>query len=145
MKVVFGCDPNATEFKNTLMKYAESLGYEVFDMGSDDPIYANVAIDCAKAVAAGKYDRGILLCGTGIGVSIAANKVKGAYAACVHDIYQAQRACLSNNANIITMGAQVVGIELAKCMLKEYLSLTYDANSRSRDKVQRIVDFESEN
>lgn len=144
MRVAFGCDPNAAEFKKTLMKYAESLGYEVFDMGSDAPIYANVAIDCAKAVAAGEYDRGILLCGTGIGVSIAANKVKGAYAACVHDIYQAQRACLSNNANIITMGAQVVGIELAKCMLKEYLSLTYDQNSRSRDKVQRIVDFENE-
>ena len=77
-------------------------------------------------------------------MSIATNKVKGAYAACVHDIYQAQRACLSNNANIITMGAQVVGIELAKCMLKEYLSLTYDQNSRSSDKVQRIVDFENE-
>ena len=144
MRVAFGCDPNAADFKKTLMEYAKSLGYEVFDLGSDDPIYANVAIKCAEAVAAGEYDRGILLCGTGIGVSIAANKVKGVYAACVHDIYQAQRACLSNNANIITMGAQVVGVELAKCMLKEYLSLSYDENSRSRDKVQRIVDFENE-
>ena len=144
MRVAFGCDPNASDFKKTLMEYAKSLGYEVFDLGSDDPIYANVAIKCAEAVAAGEYDRGVLLCGTGIGVSIAANKVKGVYAACVHDIYQAQRACLSNNANIITMGAQVVGVELAKCMLKEYLSLSYDKNSRSRDKVQRIVDFENE-
>ena len=89
MKVVFGCDPNATDFKNTIMKYAESLGYEVFDMGSDDPIYANVAIDCAKAVAAGKYDRGILLCGTGIGVSIAANKVKGIRCALLSDVMSA--------------------------------------------------------
>ena len=144
MRVAFGCDPNAADFKKTLMEYAKSLGYEVFDLGSDDPIYANVAIKCAEAVATGEYDRGVLLCGTGIGVSIAANKVKGVYAACVHDIYQAQRACLSNNANIITMGAQVVGVELAKCMLKEYLSLSYDENSRSRDKVQRIVDFENE-
>ncbi len=143
MRIAFGSDPNATDFKKVLMEYTKQLGYEVFDLGSDDPIYANVAIECAKAVANKEYDRGILLCGTGIGVSIAANKVKGAYAACVHDIYQAQRAQLSNNANIITMGAQVVGIELAKCMVKEYLSLTYDPNSRSKDKVDRITEFEN--
>jgi len=110
--------------------------------GSEDPIYANVAIKCAHAVAAKEFDRGIVVCGTGIGVSIAANKVKGAYAACIHDVYQAQRAELSNHANIITMGAQVVGIQLAKMMVKEYLSCTFDENGRSGDKVQRIVDFE---
>ena len=145
MKIAFGCDPNATEFKMELMKLVRELGHEVTDLGSDDPIYANVAIACAEAVAAQKFDRGILLCGTGIGVSIAANKVKGAYAACIHDIYQAQRAQLSNNANIITIGSQVVGIELAKCMVKEYLSLTYDPNSRSKDKVERICQYEREN
>jgi len=143
MRVVFGSDPNATEFKKELINYVKELGYEVFDLGSDDPIYANVAIACAEAVAEKKYDRGILLCGTGIGVSIAANKVKGAYAACIHDIYQAQRAQLSNCANIITIGSQVVGIELAKCMVKEYLSLTFDPNSRSKDKVERISKFEN--
>ncbi len=142
MKIVFGSDPNATEFKKTLMEYIKNLGYEVFDFGSDDSIYANVAFKVAKAVAAKEYDRGILVCGTGIGVSIAANKVKGAYAACIHDVYQAQRAQLSNCANIITMGSQVVGIELAKCMVKEYLSLTFDPNSRSKNKVDRIVSFE---
>jgi ribose 5-phosphate isomerase B len=143
MKIAFGSDPNATEFKKVLMEHTKKLGHEVYDLGSDDPIYANVAIACAEAVAAKEYDRGILVCGTGIGVSIAANKVKGAYAACVHDIYQAQRAQLSNNANIITMGAQVIGTELAKCMVTEYLSLTYDPNSRSKEKVERIVDFEN--
>ena len=145
MKVVFGCDPNADVFKKQLMDYVEGLGYEVEDYGSDDPIYANTAIKVAEAVASKKFDRGIIVCGTGIGVSIAANKVKGAYAACIHDIYQAQRAELSNNANIITMGAQVVGIELAKCMVKEYLSCTFDPNGRSGAKVQRITDFENEN
>ena len=144
MNIVFGCDPNAQDFKQTLMEYVKELGHEVADFGSDDPIYANVAIKCAKAVAAHEFDRGILLCGTGIGVSIAANKVKGAYAACVHDIYQAQRAELSNHANIITMGSQVIGIELAKCMVKEYLGCTFDPESRSKNKVQRIVDFENE-
>ena len=76
MKVVFGCDPNATQFKLDLMEYVKSLGHEVADLGSDDPIYANTAIEVAKAVAAKEYDRGIIVCGTGIGVSIAANKVK---------------------------------------------------------------------
>jgi ribose 5-phosphate isomerase B len=142
MKIAVGCDPNATDYKNTLIKYVEGLGHEVTDFGSDDPIYANVAIEVAEAVAAGKFDRGLLFCGTGIGVSIAANKVKGAYAACVHDVYQAQRAELSNDANIITMGAQVVGIELAKMMIKEYLGCTFDPASRSMPKVQRILDYE---
>ena len=144
MKVVFGCDPNATDFMKELMEYVKGLGHEVADLGSDDPIYANVAIDVAKAVASKEYDRGILLCGTGIGVSIAANKVKGAYAACIHDVYQAQRAELSNHANIITMGAQVIGINLAKELVKEYLSVTFDPQSRSMPKIQRIVDFENE-
>ena len=143
MKIAFGCDPNAESFKEALIEYVKELGHETYDLGSDDPIYANVAFAVAQDVVDGKYDRGILLCGTGIGVSIAANKGKGAYAACVHDVYQAQRAALSNNANVITMGSQVVGIELAKCMVKEYLSQTYSENSRSHVKVQRIVDFEN--
>ena len=145
MKIAFGCDPNAAELNLGLMDYVKTLGHEVFDLGSDDPIYANVAFDLAKAVAAGEYDRGVLVCGTGIGVSIAANKVKGAYAACIHDVYQAQRAELSNHANIITMGSQVVGIELAKCMVKAYLENTYDPNGRSHVKLQRIYEYENEN
>lgn len=144
MKIAIGCDPNATDFKMELIKVIEGMGFEYKDFGSDDPIYANTAVEVARAVAKGEYDRGVLLCGTGIGVSIAANKVKGAYAACVSNIYQAQRAQLSNNANIITMGSQVVGIELAKCLLKEYLSLSYDPNCRSASKVARICEYEAE-
>ena len=144
MKLAFGCDPNATEFKKQLMVHAAALGHECIDYGSDDPLYANVAIAVAKDVVAGKAERGVLLCGTGIGVGIAANKVKGAYAAIVGDVYQAERAQLSNNANIIAMGAQVTGIELAKCLLAAYLSKTYDPNSRSHPKFQRICAFEAE-
>lgn len=142
MKIAIGCDPNAADFKQQLRSYIESLGYACVDYGGDDPIYANTAIKVAEDVAAGKCDRGILLCGTGIGVSIAANKVPGAYAACVSDVYQAQRAQLSNNANIITIGSQVVGIETAKCLVKEYLSLSYDPASRSAPKVERICEYE---
>ena len=144
MRIAMGCDPNATEYKAELMLYVKGLGHEVVDYGSDDPIYANVAFRVAEDVAAGICDRGILFCGTGIGVSIAANKVKGAYAACVSNVYQAQRAELSNDANIIAMGAQVIGIELAKCFIKEYLSLQYDPASRSAPKVDAILAYEKE-
>ena len=79
------------------------------DFGSEDPIYARVATKVGEAVASKEFDRGILICGTGLGVCIAANKVKGAIAATVSDVYSAQRACLSNNANIICMGAFTTG------------------------------------
>ncbi|WP_250259172.1 RpiB/LacA/LacB family sugar-phosphate isomerase [Dermabacter sp. Marseille-Q3180] len=144
MRLAFGCDPNATEFKKALIAHAESLGHEVTDYPSEDPVYANVAVAVATDVAAGKFDRGVLLCGTGIGVSIAANKVRGAYCACVTDVYQAQRATLSNNANLIAMGAQVTGLESAKVYLAEYLDNTFDPNSRSGVKVDAIKNYENQ-
>jgi ribose 5-phosphate isomerase B len=143
MKIAFGCDPNAAELKQHLLEFSKSLGHEVTDYGSDDPIYANVAIAVATAVAAGKYDRGVLVCGTGIGVSIAANKVPGAYAANIHDVYQAERAQLSNNANIVTFGQQVIGSVLAQELLRKYLSVSYDPNSRSGPKVNRVCEYEA--
>ena len=144
MKIAIGCDPNATEYKKMLIPFVESLGHEATDFGSDDPIYANVAIEVAEAVAAKKFDRGILFCGTGIGVMLAANKVKGAYAAVVSDVYSAQRACLSNNCNIITLGAQVTGYKLAEEVIRAYLAETYVYNERSGKKVDRIVEYERE-
>jgi ribose 5-phosphate isomerase B len=144
MKIAMGCDPNARDLKEILISFVQEKGHEVVDYGSDDPIYANTAIRAAEDVAKGICDRGILVCGTGIGVSIAANKVKGAYAACVSNVYQAQRAALSNNANIITLGSQVIGVELAKCLVEAYLSNAFDPASRSAPKVARIVDYEGE-
>lgn len=142
MRIAVGCDPNATDFKKMLISVIEGLGHEVTDFGSDDPIYANVAIEVAEAVAVKKYDRGVLFCGTGIGVMLAANKVKGAYAAVVSDVYSAQRACLSNNCNIITLGSQVTGHKLAEEVIKAYLNETYVYNERSGKKVDRIVEYE---
>ena len=144
MKLAFGCDPNANTLKQALIATAKALGHDVTDLGSDDPVYANVAADVARAVACGRFDRGVVVCGTGIGVSIAANKVKGAYCALVSEIYQAQRATLSNNANMIAMGEQVIGIEVAKALLTEYLAHTFDPGSRSGVKVARIVEIEGE-
>lgn len=144
MRIAFGCDPNAGELKRHLLQFAGSLGHEVADYGSDDPVYANVAIDVASDVAAGVCDRGVLVCGTGIGVAIAANKVPGAYAANIHDVYQAERAQLSNNANIVTFGQQVIGSLLAQELLRAYLEATYDPGSRSAPKIARITDYETQ-
>ena len=145
MRIAIGCDPNARDFKEALIPFIKELGHECDDFGSDDPVYANVAIAVAEDVAAGRHDRGILVCGTGIGVGIAANKVKGAYAATVCNVYQARRAQLSNNANIITMGAQVTGIELGKCLVEAYLNAEYVPNPRSAPKVERILEYERSN
>ncbi len=142
MKIAVGCDPNAEEFKQLLIPFIEGLGHKVVDFGSDDPVYANVAIKVAEKVAAKEFDRGILFCGTGIGVMLAANKVKGAYAAVIGDVYSAQRACLSNNCNIITIGSQVTGYKKAELLIEEYLKEKYVYNERSGKKVDRIVEYE---
>lgn len=143
MKIAIGCDPNAEAFKLEMAEYIKSLGHEVTDFGSTDPIYAHVAIEVAEAVAARKFDRGVLFCGTGIGVMLAANKVKGAYAANVNNVYSARRACLSNNCNIITLGSQVTGDMLGKELIQAYLDSTFTYNERSGKKVDAIVDYES--
>ena len=142
MKIAIGCDQNASELKEQLKAFIMELGHVCVDFGGDEPIYANTAIRLAQAVAAEECDRGVLICGTGIGMCIAANKVKGAYAALVNNVYQAQRAQLSNRANIMTLGAQVTGVELAKCLVQSYLKEQFDPQSRSAPKVQRICDYE---
>ena len=143
MKIAIGCDQNASELKEQLKAFIMELGHVCVDFGGDEPIYANTAIRLAQAVAAEECDRGVLICGTGIGMCIAANKVKGAYAALVNNVYQAQRAQLSNRANIMTLGAQDTGVELAKCLVQSYLKEQFDPQSRSAPKVQRICDYEN--
>ena len=142
MKLLFGCDPNAAELKKSLMATAEKLGHECVDMGSDDPIYGHTAFRVAEAVAAGEADRGVLVCGTGLGMSIAANKVRGAYAALLTDVYSAQRSILSNNANIACLGAFTLGEKLAQELLKVFLSLTFDPNCSSAPKVAAYKEYD---
>lgn len=143
MKIAMGCDPNAQAYKEEMIEFVKGLGHEVEDFGSEDPIYANVAFAIGEAVAAKKCDRGIIFCGTGIGVMLAANKVKGAYAANVLNVYSAKRACLSNNCNIITLGSQVTGNMLAKELIQAYLECEYEYTERSGPKVDAIVDYEA--
>ena len=144
MKIALGCDPNAQELSTLIKAHVESLGCEAVDFGSDDPIYANVAIAAATAVAQGRCERGILICGTGIGMSIAANKVPGAYAALCSDAYSAERARKSNNANIMTLGAFTLGNELAKTLVRIWMQSEYTPGGRSEPKVQRICQYARE-
>ena len=145
MKIAIGCDPNAQAAKEQVIAHIEAKGYgEVKDFGSEDPIYANVAIEVAEAVAAGTYDRGILLCGTGIGVSLAANKVKGAYAALVSDVYSAERARLSNDANIACMGAFTTGEKVREMMVDAFLTNEFVKNCPSQPKVDAFVKYDME-
>jgi len=140
--IAIGCDPNAAELKKILISELENSGYGFVDYGSEDPVYANVAIEVAEAVASGKHERGILICGTGIGMSIAANKVNGAYAALVSDAYSAERAIKSNNANILCLGAFTTGVALAKSYLNIWMGSDFDPKSPSLIKVERYKEYD---
>ncbi len=143
MKIAIGCDPNAQEAKEELIAYIQQKGYgEVTDFGSTDPIYANTAIELAKSVAAKEHDRGILICGTGIGVSIAANKVEGAYAALISDVYSAERARLSNDANIACMGAFTIGNKLREKLIDVFLTDEFVPGCSSQPKVDAFVAYD---
>lgn len=142
-RIAIGADPNASELKPYLIDVCEELGHQIIDMGNSDVIYANTAIKVATKVAEGAVDKGILLCGTGIGMCIAANKVHGAYAALITDPYSAEKARTSNNTNIACLGAFTIGKEVAKKILRIWLSAEFNSNSASAEKVQRIIDYEN--
>lgn len=108
-----------------------------------DPFYANMADRVASQVIAGKYDRAILICGTGIGVAMTANKVSGIRAAQCHDTYSAGKAATSNNAHIITMGARVVGVELAKDIAEAFLTSSFNPEGRSAGNVNAINEVDA--
>ena len=138
-KIAIGCDPNAQAVKEELIAYITKKGYgDVTDFGSEDTVYAHVAEAVGEAVAAGEYERGVLICGTGIGVSIAANKVKGAYAALCSDVYSAERARLSNDANIICMGAFTTGIKNREEMIDAFFCNEFVPGCSSQPKVDEF-------
>ena len=121
MKIAIGADHNGYDLKEAVKTHIEALGHKVEDFGCHhcaETDYPDVAAKVGKSIQQGDNERGILICGTGIGVAITANKLKGIRAALAHDYYSAERAQLSNNAQILTMGAQIIGIEVAKKMLK---------------------------
>ena len=146
MIISIGCDNLAIELKNAVIDEVKKLGHEVLDFGvykSDDPYdYPDVAYPVSKAVADKKADRGILICGTGIGMAISANKVPGVYAAVCHDIYSTERSVLSNDCNMMCMGALVIGKATALTLVKTWLSLTFK-ESPSSTKIAKFKQIEA--
>ena len=141
MKIAIGGDSAGEGLAKVLADHLKDK-HEVSEIsresGELDVFYANLSDRIANDVLAGKYDRAILICGTGIGVCISANKVPGIRAALTHDAYSAERAALSNNAQIITMGSRVIGPELAKSIADAYLKQTFDPLGRSAGNVDAI-------
>lgn len=143
MKLAIAGDSAGLPLVATLLPHLRArAGLEVCDLSQapegTKEFYANLAERVALAVRAGEYDRGILICGTGIGVAMSANKVPGIRAAQTHDPYSAERAAKSNNAHIITLGARVVGSELAKTIVDAWLAAEFDPAGSSADNVLAI-------
>ncbi|MEA3536474.1 RpiB/LacA/LacB family sugar-phosphate isomerase [Rhizobium sp. CC-YZS058] len=138
MKIAIGADSAGKPLLDVIAKHlATKEGLEVTDL-SQQGFYADLSQGLAQSIVKGEHERGILFCGTGIGVSISANKVPGIRAALTHDTYSAERAAKSNNAQIITMGARVIGPELAKAIVDTWLSSEFDPNGASADNVKAI-------
>src|SRR5690625_3225444 len=145
MKIGIGSDHNGFEFKEEIKKFLEGLKYEVIDYGCNscnEVDYPDIAFSVAQSISEGEIDRGILICGTGIGVAIAAGKYPGIRAELCHDTYSAERAQLSNNAQILTMGVQIIGTEAEKKVVEAYLNVSWAKGSES--KVNLINEKEKE-
>ena len=148
LRVAVGGDSAGMSYKDTIKADLESdpRVASVIDVGvvesSDETAYPHVAVEASKLVLSGKADRALLICGTGLGVAISANKVPGIRAVTAHDSFSVERAVLSNDAQVLCMGQRVVGIELARRLAKEWLGYTFDPESGSAAKVQAIKDYE---
>jgi ribose 5-phosphate isomerase B len=148
LRIVVGGDNAGYGYKEELkaLLEADERVASVADVGvtgrEDGTYYPNVAVDAAEKVAAGEADRALLICGTGLGVAIAANKVKGIRAVTAHDLYSVQRSILSNNAQVLCMGERVIGLESAKALVDVWLDLEFDPNSSSAAKVDAICAYD---
>ena len=148
LRIVIGADDAGFDYKEILKRDLEANPgvASVVDVGvhvDGHTPYPKVAIEAAQRVADGDADRALLICGTGLGVAIAANKVPGIRAVTAHDSFSVERGVLSNNAQVLTMGQRVVGIELARRLVREWLTYRFDTSSASADKVAVIDEYET--
>ncbi|MGW8114235.1 ribose 5-phosphate isomerase B [Caproicibacterium sp. NSD3] len=145
MKLAIGNDHVAVEMKNQIKAYLEEKGIEVIDVGTNSTERFNYPISgykVAKLVASGKVDGGVLMCGTGVGISLAANKVKGIRACACSEPYSAKLSKQHNNSNIIAFGARVIGIETAKMIVDEWLGAKYEGG-RHQVRIDMISEIEN--
>ncbi len=147
MKIAIGCDHAGFQYKEIVKKHLEEKGFEVIDKGTyseervDYPVYGEAV---ANAVASGEADKGIVICGTGIGISISANKVKGIRAALCTNEYMARMARKHNDANILAFGARVLGIDVALGIVDEFFSTDFEGGRHER-RVNLIKEIEEKN
>lgn len=144
MKIAIGCDHGGFELKNEIINLLKSENHEVKDFGTysnDSCDYPDIALPVAEAVAAKEYEFGILICGTGIGIGIAANKVPGIRAALCSDTFSAHATREHNNANILTMGQRVVGTGLALDIVKTFLTTEFEGD-RHQKRIDKISEIE---
>jgi len=144
MRVAIDSDDAGIELKRILAEHLRSLGVEVEDLnllGTKKVDYPDVGYNLARRIAAREFDRGVLICGTGLGMAMIANKVEGVYAGVCHDVYSAERLRKSNNAQVLTMGARVVGPELARMIVTAWIRSEFEA-ARSAPKVARMRELE---
>ncbi|ETN46034.1 ribose 5-phosphate isomerase [Cyphellophora europaea CBS 101466] len=148
LRIVVGSDDAGHTYKQALKEVlSKHAGVaKVLDVGvleaDDKTAYPHLAVDAAKKIKSGEADRALLICGTGLGVAIAANKVAGIRAVTAHDPFSIERAVLSNNAQVLCFGQRVIGIELAKKLVQEWIDLRFDENSSSASKVKNISEYE---
>jgi ribose 5-phosphate isomerase B len=147
MRIVIDSDCNGHELKTPLIAYLAERGHEVVDLaytaGRPECHYPDVALNLARRIQSGEFTKGILICGTGLGMAITANKLAGVYAGACSDIFAAERLAKSNNAQIIALGAQVTGAESAKLIAQAFIDATFQGG-RSLAKFTRIQEIEHE-
>ncbi|QIX01207.1 hypothetical protein AMS68_006724 [Peltaster fructicola] len=149
--IVMGGDDAGVSYKSKIKAdlEADPRVAKVIDVGvhstNDKTAYPHPAVDAAKLIKSGEADRALLICGTGLGVAISANKVPGIRAVTAHDSFSVERAILSNDAQVLCMGERVVGVELARRLAKEWIGYRFDPSSASAKKVKDIMDHERKN
>ena len=148
MRIVIGADHGGYSLKPELMELLEGLGHEVEDVGarsldpSDD--YPDFAKAVAERVAAGQADRGIMVCGSGVGASVAANKVRGVRASVCHDTYSAHQGVEHDDMNVLCLGARIVGGELANELVTAFLGARFSGQERHRRRLNKLLDMEAD-
>lgn len=145
MKIVIASDHGGFELKQHIMAYLDKLGYEYTDFGcysTESMDYPDIAFPAAQAVASGEFDRGILICGTGIGVSICANKVHGIRCALCGDVLSAELTRQHNDSNMLAMGGRIIGVETAKAIVRTWLSTEF-LGGRHLRRVEKIAEGEN--
>lgn len=148
MKIAIDCDDAAITLKDVLFNHIKSKGIDIKDLNYSsshhEAMYPEIGYNLALKVKAKEYDRGILICGTGLGMAMIANKVESVYAGVCHDVYSAERLCKSNDAQIITMGERVIGQELARKVIDAWLDSEFDGgNSTAKVKQMRELEYKS--